>query len=1492
MHAELRNEVTELGRLDEGFLGVIDECDHAIRHLCERLLAEAASGRVLPPAAAWLIDHYSYVHWQAREIRDGLPRKYYRDLPRREGEPRVYRLAVRYIAACETAIAIDSLTEFFEAEQRDQILTLAELWAVGPLLKLVLIQALCRAASGSLETEAVESVIRQAITALRTLETASWRDFVESVSAVEQVLREDPAGVYHRMSFETRDTYRHAVEGVAKQSRATEIEVARMAVQLAEEAAQGNGSDPRKVHVGYYFSGPGLEKLRSRGGCRVPVTAQVRRALHRWPTAFYLSGVALLTAVVLAVILGVFAPLPWWYCLLLVLPASQAALAILNSIVHLLVPPRRLPRLDFSEGVPDEGRTFVVVPTLLLSRSGTEKLLETLEIHYLANREPNLFFALLTDFPDSSTQSTDQDSLLEVCAEGVRSLNRRHAGEGREPFYLFHRGRKWNASECVWMGPERKRGKLDDFNRLLLGLGDAFITKIGDLSVLSTIRYVLTLDSDTQLPRDTARELIGTMAHPLNHPVVDPACNIVREGYGILQPRVGISMESAGRSHLARIYSGQTGYDPYTKAVSDVYQDLHGQASFTGKGIYDVAVFHQVMEGRFPDNSLLSHDLMEGEHARVGLVTDVEVIDDYPATYQSYSKRKHRWTRGDWQIALWLFSKVPDAAWNRIRNPLSALSRWKIFDNLRRSLVEISLILALIIGWFGLPGGEMRSTVAVLALMLGPVYIEVLFSVLRLPPLKFWRGYFTEVLFRFSRGHLDALLSLVFLAHQASLMADAIVRTLVRRFITKMRLLEWESMAQSESTSRNSVGLVGLHLHACPLAAMLIALLLHNPGESQIPAFLILATWIICPLAAWWLNERPSAAEPASADDEDFLRNAGLRTWRYFREFDGPENNFLIPDNVHENPAVVARRTSITNIGLQLTANLAAWDFGYLTRQEFASRMERVLSSLDRLERYRGHFLNWYDIQTLQALLPRYVSTVDSGNLAASLITLKQGCLEMLSRPIIDQPTLEGLRDHCLRLQNALPEAVRTAPVMKLISAMLKQLDYQPSDLFMWEGVLSEVEAMTRRLGEHIEWGCNRLESRSAIAELRYWYRALSERVAAILSSFRELAPWLDDPIESELRLCANDSSMAELMQELSRVPAVSELLMQHDAIEQLIGARLDSDRPLHSSGSRALRDLVRALNPARAGAHALIGQLEQQAESAFALVREMDFGFLFNRKRKLLRIGYDVTAEKLEESHYDLLASEARTAVFLAIAKGDLPRETWFHLGRKLTSYGGHRTLLSWSGSMFEYLMPSLFMKTYQNTLLQESLISVVRIQQVYGKERHLPWGISEAAYSARDSSLCYLYHCFGVPALGAQRKLADNVVVAPYATMLALMVDQAAATDNLRAMASRGWLNQFGFYEAADFTARSLTAKRRPILVRSYMAHHQGMSLMALSNTLLGAPMRRRFHAEPLVQATEFLLQERLPAMLSATASEKPLAYPAVALEEHALSLKARAT
>lgn len=1417
---------------------------------CARLLREevrrwgSAAGS-MAAAPRWLIENHSYLQFQIRETRRSLPASYLRSLPiTRVGttsELRVYRLARHCLAQEQEVINSAAVARFEQSMKTDRSLKLGELWAFGSMLKLVLIENLC----ADLESERVVSL---SIRNLRALEMVAWRDFVENVSAVERVLWRDPARVYLRMDFATRDWYRHQVEGIARGSKVCEEEVAEKAVACAEV----HRDEARKAHVGYYLIGPGARDFRKHIGCKTSWCMRAHEILHQWPSLFYICCIVLLTILIVGGFKWLVGSLTLGMAALALVAAGQAALEIVNALVSRLLPPRALPSMDFSEGIPDDCETMVVVPTLLLSEANVARLLENLEIRYLANREANLYFALLTDFPDADSAETASDSVLTPCLEGIRRLNIRYRTGESGPFYLFHRSRRWNPREARWMGYERKRGKLNDLNNLLLGRGNCFQTIAGDTGRLHKIRYVITLDADTQLPRETAAKMVAAAAHPLNRPIIDAKTRMVKEGYALIRPRVAVSMESAGRSRLAQIFSGQAGFDPYATAVSDVYQDLHGQASFIGKGIYHVRAFDAAVGRRFPENSILSHDLIEGEYARTGLLTSVELVEDYPATYEGFAKRKHRWVRGDWQLVPWLLPSAPGPRGHWMRNPLPFLSRWKIFDNLRRSVLEMCVLLLFLAGWLAAED-QLRWTLAVLALLELGAFADLLFSFSSAPERRLWPSFvhhFGERLFDSQRM---ALLNLIFIPHQACLMADAIFRTLVRRFITQRHLLEWEPMAQSELAPEAALSIVGRYLYLCCPAVLLYLLAWTHPSSS---VGLVCGLWMAAPLAGRWLNQPPPAAPALSESDRVFLRTTALRTWRFFADHAGPEDHWLAPDTVQQDPPLTAHRMSPTNLGLLLTSYLAAIDFGYLNLEELSLSLRRIFDAVEKMPRYRGHLFNWYDTRTLQPELPHFVSTVDSGNLAASLYALRQGSLALLKRPVLEQAVLDGLRDHVLKLREELPYAARSGALMRLFASLVRQLELRPTDLLFWEAVLTEARDLVQRI--HVSLARAQFTKSE---ELRYWESLLTQRMDAVLDELYGLAPWLDPSIEAELRLNIRDSSLAPLFRDLCSVPALAELPGVYRSIRARLIERMGSSEPLYPGLRGTLTKLLVCLPAAGTRALDVIEQLTGIAADASRLLGEMDFRFLFDARRKLLRIGYHADRGQADDSCYDLLASEARTAVFVAIAKGDIPCGAWFRLGRKLTAYRNRRTLISWSGTMFEYLMPLLHMRSYANTLLDHGLCGAIAIQKLYAAERNVPWGISEAAHAARDLRMQYQYRAFGVPAISAKTGGIEKLVVAPYASMLALMLDPGQATANLRLLASQGCVARYGFLESIEYSSAGSNGAE---LIGCFMAHHQGMGLLAIDNALLGGRMQERFHLDPEVQATEFLLQERMPALV----------------------------
>ena len=649
--------------------------------------------------------------------------------------------------------------------------------------------------------------ISNSIGSLRVLDATDWRKFVESVSTVEQVLREDPAGVYGGMEFATRDRYRRTVEAIARRSPLAEDQVARQAIRLAQV---GTVDEERTRHVGFYLIDQGLPQLERASQSRGSITGIFRRPSGRFPLLIYLGGIVLLAGIGtggLVARVKVDGGPVWMLALVGILAAfcaSHLAVALVNWLATLLAKPHLLPRMDYSAGIPAKARSIVVVPTMLSSRAVVADMVEALEVRFLANRDENLRFALLTDLVDAHEESLPEDAgLVLLVQKGIEALNAKYSTPAHTMFLLFHRPRRFNPRERLWMGYERKRGKLAALNALLRGRDPQadFSLIVGNTAGLAQVKYVITLDADTQLPRDAARHLVGAMDHPLNRARFDPRTQRVCAGYGILQPRMAESLSGVNRSHYAQLWGSEPGLDPYTRAVSDVYQDLFLEGSFCGKGIYEVDAFERALNGRLPENRILSHDLIEGCYARSGLLTDVQLYEVYPQRYRVDVDRRHRWIRGDWQIARWLLPWVPvsDARVRWQRNPLPLLARWKIFDNLRRSLVPAAAVLLLLLGWTCLQ----RSwfwTMAVLAAIFIPPAVASLLDILRKPKDVLLRQHLTgsgrSMVARFAQAGF----AFACLPYEAYFSLDAIVRVAFRVLVSHRRLLEWRVSSNAKHT--------------------------------------------------------------------------------------------------------------------------------------------------------------------------------------------------------------------------------------------------------------------------------------------------------------------------------------------------------------------------------------------------------------------------------------------------------------------------------------------------------------------------------------------------------------------------------------------------------------------------------------------------------------------------------------------------------------------
>ncbi|MES1185159.1 MAG: glucoamylase family protein [Myxococcales bacterium] len=1321
--------------------------------------------------------------------------------------------------------------------------------------------------------------VGNAITSMRAIAALDWTRFFDAVSQVEEVLKSDPSGAYPVMDQPSRDRCRHAVERLARRSQVSERGVAERAIAMAEAASSSAASSSAEGHVGYYLVDAGRAELERAISYRRSVAEHLRGAIQAHPAAAYLGAMLVLT-LGLCLLVGrlIWARLGGGWALggvlvLFALPASELALALVNTFMVAALPPRLLPKLDFEERIPDEHRTLVVVPSLLENEASLAQLLEDLEVRALANPGENLYFALLTDFTDADAAETPADApLLEAAVQGIAALNA--ASPGPERYFLLHRKRLPNPVEGRFMGWERKRGKLEELNALLRGATDtSFVTVTAPSELLQSIRYVITLDADTELPREVARRLVGAMAHPQNRPVLDAAGQRVVRGYGIIQPRVGTLPLSSRRSTFAAIFAGPPGIDPYTTAVSDVYQDLFGEGSFVGKGIYDVDAFAAALRERVPDNRLLSHDLFESSFARSALATDIEVLDEQPASYDVAASRQHRWLRGDWQLLRWLWPRVPVRGGGSRSNDLRVLDLWKLFDNLRRSLVAPALVALLALSWFVYPALAAWSWLMVAGVFVGPLVVRQTLELARATTAA--RSQFGRLGGDLLRNVEQCLLAVLLIFDQALLSLDGILRTLYRCVISRRRLLEWTTMSQATRHYGRGGSGVSLRFASSGWLALLaiFAVIRFSPTAVTASAPLLFG-WALCPLLVGRLG-RPLKADAA----DDGLTDTGRRklaliarkTWRFFETFVTAEDHWLPPDNFQEEPrGVVAHRTSPTNIGLYLLSVVAARDLGFITARQAVARLENTLATLKRMERRSGHILNWYDTSTLRPLEPQYVSTVDSGNLAAYLWTLSQACGELGRAPLVGRGTFDAA-DYALELA-ALAHA-QEGDKSEATPRLPPELGQLRAELGRAAASCEASSLDTRqalvRLSADAQVLAQSSFAGSAGSDARYWVGQASLVLAEALAQLDALAPclgWLANTpalfesgearerYDQLLERVAGSSSP----EALAAVAASSDL---SELVRLARGGEVESSDAGQARSGELLKQLEDQLLKTKAACEVFLGRARQVGEDALAFADAMDFGFLFDKERELFTIGYDVSGARLDSGHYDLLASEARLASLVAISKGDTPVEHWWRLSRPRAATSSGRVLLSWSGSMFEYLMPLLVTGMARDTLLWETCRSAVGRQRSYGEENRVPWGVSEAAYNVMDLGMTYQYRAFGVPGLGLKNGLGQDLVVAPYATALAALVRPELSLENFHALDLQGLDARYGYYEAIDYTKAHVPPGRNSVIVKAFMAHHQGMTLVALCNVLCDSPMPRRFLGDARVKASALLLEERVP-------------------------------
>ena len=1534
-------------------------------------------------ASEWVLDNYYIIRQTLREIKEDLPQGYYNELPKLEagpysGFPRIYAVTSAALHYLGNMVNMAELEEILIALQERVPLTMGELWAVPTFLRYTLIEVLSQTLveviqprnPPELPASAVQSPdsMRETLTAeqisgentttvanvvlsLRTISEQDWNAYFEDVSRVERTLRMDPVDVYQNMDFNTRDLYRKELEALAFASGLEENVLAERVVELARSGAEVNGRPAplaeQRAHVGYYLIAGGRPALEAHIHYRPSGKAALKRWALDHATFVYLGSILLIAALLIFLFLlrvPAASTLVWLaLALLLVVPALTVSSSLVNWLVTMLLPPAKLPKLDYKNEIPEPYRTAVVIPALITSREEVDALARQMEMHFLRNPEPGLAFILLTDFADAKEETLVGDAaLIQHATQAIETLNGKYTRSngasvfGARPFYFLHRRRLFNKTEGVWMGWERKRGKLQELNMFLHGsTGLTFSEMVGDLDALrpNKVRFVITLDADTVLPRGAACRLAGTLAHPLNRPIFDEETGRVVSGYTILQPRVEISANSANRSWFTRIFAGDAGLDLYSLAVSDTYQDLFGEGAYVGKGIYDVEGFERSVAGRIPENRILSHDLLEGLMGRAGLVTDITMIEDYPPTYFVHTLRQRRWIRGDWQLLTWILN----SATYGVR--FSAIDRWKLIDNLRRSLLAPFLLLLFTVGTLFFPGTTWLWTVLVFAALGVPVLTSVLRGFMQVIG-----GEPTGAAFRPATWDVVRwLLAVAFLPYEAYFSLDAIFTTLYRMVISKRNLLQWTTAAQTarlfgEQDHRQAaweklgvgtlftfvLGAAILLVHIASWTAALVSLLAAGP---------VLILWLLSPLIVREINQPIADSSIALNEEQDaLLRRVARQTWSFFERFVGPEDHWLPPDHFQESPVgMVAHRTSPTNIGLLLTSSLAAYDLGYLDLFSLASRLSATFETLERLDRFQGHFLNWYDTLTLQPLNPRYVSTVDSGNLAANLIITAQACQETIETPIfrwtlwrgymdtlsILSDTLAGLRErvemetaasdrptiplHPLtrheprkgapEAKSSLPAARQVLPKLtemeQEITRMVSAIQAARGDYARWYDLFQEVRGP---FWQRISAGLLQLVSvgRAAfdletLRRIQGVAAQVEQHHLAVQRTIEDLAPWiplLENPpaafLENRLR-----EDLDQLRASLPYAPPLGQIrglletarphiqalrkMAQKEAPavapQAVSPSTPDSSTAKPLSTMEWLDALEQALTTATGKSGALITGFMQISECAEEYVREMDFRFLFNQQRRIFHIGYNLDAGQPDTNYYDLLASEARIASLIAIARDEVPQSHWLHMARPVASVAGTRVLLSWSATMFEYLMPPLFLHTYPGTLLAESARGAVELQIAYGRSKGVPWGISESGFYRFDANQSYQYRAFGVPGLGFKRGLSDDLVIAPYASLMAVCYNPQAVARNVCELIDYKALGLYGFYEAIDFTEERMVVGQTYALVREYMSHHQGMILLALDNYFADDVMVRRMHRNPHIQSVDLLLQEQVP-------------------------------
>ncbi|SHG92205.1 GH36-type glycosyl hydrolase domain-containing protein [Tepidibacter thalassicus] len=1479
-----------------------------ISNVYKNLNKYAKNKKDLSAASEWLLDNFYKIEEQAKFVKQELIKDKFLELSVLEtgflkGYPRVYAIALELISHTDGRVDENLIIDFVKAYQSQSILSIAEIWSLSLVIRCALIEKIrniCeKIYEDQIEWEKVEQAIENkenlldsinkefkkvdnvsysfiehlfkklrvendeagevkdyiekkllefemsideviklehkeqaarkisignSIISLNVVSTLDWNDIFESLSIVEEILRKDPAEIYEKMDFETRDYYRAQIEKIAKKCKVSEVRIAKKAIEYAENCKE---EDEKLKHVGYYIIGQGRKKILNEFGYTLK-----KYDLNNYPVLIYLIPIIILTGLIS--LLFVFysykisnsISLSLLSGAIVLIPSSDIVVSIVNWVVTHTVNPAFLPKIEYTDGIPNELATIVVIPTLVPSEQCVEELIEKLEVYYHGNKEKNIYFAIAGDFKDSENKIMPEDkNIINTAIKGIRILNEKYSKD-RDIFFYFHRERQYCDKQKKWMGWERKRGALIELNELLAGNKNTSYSIIsGDIShIVNKIKYVITIDADTNLAMDTAKKLIGTISHPLNKAVLDEESKIVVDGYGLIQPRIAVDIESSNKTTFTRIFAGQGGIDTYTTAISDVYQDLFGEGIFTGKGIYDLQIFNKVLKNAIPDNTILSHDLLEGSYVRTGLATDIELIDNYPSNYSSFIMRLHRWVRGDWQLIKWLFSNVKNREGKIVKNPISTLSKWKILDNLRRSKVSISLMLLIILGLTVLPGKTWIWIGYAVFAMAFPLIMEFVNCII----CKYYKNITSKIngnLIYGCKGVLcQALFLFISLPYHAYVMTDAILRTLYRVFISKKNLLEWVTAADVERKLKNNLSSYIKRMKISIFIAMITLILVYFVKPNNIIyAITLTFIWGIAPVVAYNISKEEKEDMEINEKDIKILRRLARKTWAYYEDFAGEEENYLPIDNYQEDPPNgIATRTSPTNIGFLLISILAARDLGYISTTQMIDKINKTLSTVEKLEKWNGHLYNWYDTRSLKVLLPLYISTVDSGNFVGYLMTLKQGLLEYANNSIFDKKLLIGIKD------------------------TIEFIDENYIEHTNIDNLINKEKISKNELNELIEDLLSKNKNQSK------WAIKLNDMLISLKAEIDEFI--IDEKIDEEFKYIKEKIENIDLNKSLINLKEIYEDIVLN--INKIYG-----DKKLQSKQREYLLNLKNNVLDLKNNIDKTLLNINSIVDRIDKIIENTDFSCLYDIKRHLFSIGYNVKEEKLTNSYYDLLASEARLTSYIAITKRQIPKRHWFKMGRALSVIDGYRGLVSWTATMFEYLMPPLVMKNYKNTLLDETYGTVIRVQKKYGEKRKVPWGTSESGYYGFDMSLNYQYKAFGVPDLGLKRGLVNDMVISPYSTILALPFDYKESMNNINRLINDGLEGDYGFYEAIDYTIERLPRGKKKMIVKSFMAHHQGMSFIALNNFLNENIMQKRFHSDPVIRSGEVLLQEKVP-------------------------------